>query len=366
MPAKLTQEQFINKANSKHDNYYDYSLVNYTKAQTKVKIICPKHGEFEQQPNNHLFGQGCVWCMGDNVRSARTLSHYQFISKLKGMQPDLYDELIFKEEYVKNYDKIILGTKYGDVKISPNLLLRGVYPCISNAVNPKEYILNYIKINNPKLYDNIIEISGNYNGVMSKINIKTIYGVVNITPDSIFQGSGFDIRSAIDRNEYFLNYIKINHPKYIDKDFKLISNVKGNKDLIEFSLSSGNYITTLDSLMNGYFSDESPKGIFNIATMKRNKNVFLKTPCYIYKIRLFNNSESFYKIGIITKDIKVRFRSFPYKYEVLEIISINLYDAYVIEQEIHNHLKEYKYTPQIKFGGYTECFTKIDLKQDIL
>jgi hypothetical protein len=123
--------------------------------------------------------------MGDNVRSARTLSHHQFISKLKCMQPDLYDELIFKEEYVKNYDKIILGTKYGDVKISPNLLLRGVYPCISNAINPKEYILNYIKINNFKLYDKIIEIQGDYKGVMNKINIQTIYGVVNITPDNI-------------------------------------------------------------------------------------------------------------------------------------------------------------------------------------
>jgi len=360
MPAKLTQEQFIYRANNKHNNYYDYSLVNYIKAQTKVKIICPKHGEFEQQPNNHLFGQGCIWCMGDNVRSARTLSHHQFILKLKDIQPDLYDELTFKEEYVKNYDKIILGTKYGDVKISPNLLLRGIYPCISNAINPKEYILNYIKINNFKLYDKIIEIQGDYKGVMNKINIQTIYGVVSITPDNIFKGLGFDIRSAIDRNEYFLNYIRINQPKYIDKNFKLLSKVKGNKDLITFSLNDNKYIATIDSLMNGYFSDESPKGVFNTTTMERNKNVFLKTPCFIYKIRLFDNNENFYKVGITTKDIKTRFRSFPYSYEMLEIISINLYDAYIIEQEIHNHLKEYKYNPQIKFGGHTECFTKIN------
>jgi hypothetical protein len=360
MPAKLTQEQFVNKANIKHNNYYDYSLVNYINANIKVKIICPKHGEFEQQPNNHLFGQRCVKCMGDNVRSARTLSHHQFVSKLKNIQPDLYDELTFKEEYVKNYDKIILGTKYGDVKISPNLLLRGVYPCISNAINPKEYILNYIKINNFKLYDKIIEIQGDYKGVMIKINIQTIYGVVSITPDNIFKGLGFDIRSAIDRNEYFLNYIKINQPKYINKNFKLLSKVKGNKDLIKFSLNNNKYTATIDSLMSGYFSDESPKGVFNTATMERNKNMFLKTPCFIYKIRLFNSNESFYKVGITTKDIKIRFRSFPYSYEVLEIISINLYDAYIMEQEIHNQLKEYKYKPQIKFGGNTECFTKIN------
>lgn len=360
MPSKLTQEQFINKASKKHNNFYNYSLVNYINAVIKIKIICPKHGEFEQQPNNHLFGQGCISCMGDNVRSARKLTHHDFIKKLKYKQPELYELISFKEEYKGSNEKILLGTKYGDVSISPNRLLRGTKPCISNSTNPKKYILNYIRINNPKLYDKIIEIQGDYKGVMNKINIQTIYGVVSIKPDNIFKGLGFDLRSAIDRDEYFLNYIKINQPKYFNKKFKLLSKVKGNRDLIKFSLNNNNYIATIDSLMNGYFSDESPKGTFNTTIMERNKNMFLKTPCFVYKIRLFNNNESFYKVGITTKDIKIRFRSFPYDYEVLEIISINLYDAYIIEQEIHNHLKEYKYKPQIKFGGNTECFTKIN------
>jgi len=359
MPRKQTQEQFIEKAKNKHNAYYDYSCVKYINSQTKVKIICPKHGSFEQQPSNHLFGQGCIKCMGDNVRKARKLTHHDFIKKLKQKQPKLFELIYFKEEYKLNDKKLLLGTEYGDVKISPNSLLRGVYPCISNAINPKEYILNYIKINNFKLYNKIIEIQGDYNGIMNKIDIQTIYGVVSITPDNIFKGLGFDIRSAIDRNEYFLNYIKINQPKYIDKNFKLLSKVRGNKDLIKFSLNSNKYTATTDSLMNGYFSDEKPKGIFNTTTMKRKKNIFSKIPCFVYKIRLFNDNENFYKIGITTKDIKTRFRSFPYNYEVLEIISINLYDAYVIEQETHNHLKEYKYKPQIKFGGSNECFTKI-------
>ena len=36
MPTKLTQEQFINKAKYKHNNYYDYSLVNYKTGKDKV------------------------------------------------------------------------------------------------------------------------------------------------------------------------------------------------------------------------------------------------------------------------------------------------------------------------------------------
>ena len=81
MPAKLTQEQFIEKAIKKHNGLYDYSLVKYIYAQTKVKIVCPTHGEFEQQPNNHLFGQRCIWCMGDNVRKARKFTKEQWIEK---------------------------------------------------------------------------------------------------------------------------------------------------------------------------------------------------------------------------------------------------------------------------------------------
>jgi hypothetical protein len=109
MPAKLTQEQFISKANIKHNNYYDYSLVNYINANTKVKIICPKHGEFEQQPNNHLFGQRCIKCMGDNVRKARISNLDEFISKSKKIHGDRYDYSQVK--YKTGKDKVIIVCK---------------------------------------------------------------------------------------------------------------------------------------------------------------------------------------------------------------------------------------------------------------
>jgi len=45
-----------------HKDKYDYSKVNYKNAKSKVIIICPIHLEFEQTPNNHLDGQGCPKC----------------------------------------------------------------------------------------------------------------------------------------------------------------------------------------------------------------------------------------------------------------------------------------------------------------
>lgn len=57
-----TVEEFIVNANKKHSGRYDYSLVDYINANTKVKIICLEHGEFEQVANKHLKGCGCPKC----------------------------------------------------------------------------------------------------------------------------------------------------------------------------------------------------------------------------------------------------------------------------------------------------------------
>ena len=60
----LDLKYFIEKATAIHDNRYDYSKVNYVSSQSKVTIICPVHGEFQQKPSGHLNGNGCPKCLG--------------------------------------------------------------------------------------------------------------------------------------------------------------------------------------------------------------------------------------------------------------------------------------------------------------
>ena len=62
-------EQFIEKAKKIHCDKYDYSLVNYQGNKIKVKIICPVHGIFEQKPNDHLNGKGCKFCAGNTIKA---------------------------------------------------------------------------------------------------------------------------------------------------------------------------------------------------------------------------------------------------------------------------------------------------------
>lgn len=45
-----------------HGSKYDYSKVVYKNNKTKVRIICPEHGEFWQTPDNHMNGKGCPHC----------------------------------------------------------------------------------------------------------------------------------------------------------------------------------------------------------------------------------------------------------------------------------------------------------------
>lgn len=56
------REEFIQKAKQVHGDKYDYSKVEYINSSTKVCIVCPKHGEFWQTPTHHLSGQGCKKC----------------------------------------------------------------------------------------------------------------------------------------------------------------------------------------------------------------------------------------------------------------------------------------------------------------
>jgi hypothetical protein len=62
---RLSKERlthFLELAKAVHGHIYDYSWVKYIDNKTPV-IICPKHGEFRQRPENHtIMRQGCPKC----------------------------------------------------------------------------------------------------------------------------------------------------------------------------------------------------------------------------------------------------------------------------------------------------------------
>ena len=55
-------QDFIKKAKLLHGDLFSYKEVDYRGADTKIEIICKKHGSFFQSPHNHLKGSGCPRC----------------------------------------------------------------------------------------------------------------------------------------------------------------------------------------------------------------------------------------------------------------------------------------------------------------
>lgn len=94
----ITHEEFIERANIKHNNKFDYSLVDFKTNKDYVKIICPIHGIFEQRVDMHLNRNGCPKCTGKN----RTKEEFiQLANKIHGNK---YDYSM--SEYINSEHKI--------------------------------------------------------------------------------------------------------------------------------------------------------------------------------------------------------------------------------------------------------------------
>lgn len=81
-----TTEDFVKRSKKKHKNKYDYTDTLYLDGQTKVKINCPRHGDFYILPHAHLRGPGgCLGC------KTGKLSQIEFIKRSKKLFPRKYD-----------------------------------------------------------------------------------------------------------------------------------------------------------------------------------------------------------------------------------------------------------------------------------
>lgn len=83
-------EEFIRRAREVHGDRYDYSKTEYVNNATKVKIICPVHGVFEQLPSKHLAGQGCPDRSHRMAKSAPA-KLAEFVAKARAVHGDRYD-----------------------------------------------------------------------------------------------------------------------------------------------------------------------------------------------------------------------------------------------------------------------------------
>jgi len=196
MPGKKTKEEYIEEAKKVHDNRFDYSLIkDLPKRDTRVDIICPLHGIFEQSFHKHLQGNSCKKCSNERVaKEIIERAKQKFKQEAELLHNNIYD--YSKSIYISATDNIIIicGT-HGEFEQTPNSHLNG-NGCKKCAIENTKLRMSIpwetYKLQLEKLYNNIYDYSKvEWKGVDEKIIvICKIHGEFIIRPQDHKHGRG--------------------------------------------------------------------------------------------------------------------------------------------------------------------------------
>jgi hypothetical protein len=208
-----SKELFIKQAKNAHGDLYDYSLVEYKNSKTKVKIICNKHGIFEQHPHHHIAGKKCYMCVGKNKTNSI------FINECKKIHGDLYDYSL--TEYKKSSEKVkIICGEHGIFLQTPDNHLKGnkCYECLKSKKMDNEA---FIKKANKKHGNKYDYIKTNYINSKTKVIILcNLHGEFIQEPGNHLYKSGCPICSESCGEREIRNYLIEKNIKYeIEKTF---------------------------------------------------------------------------------------------------------------------------------------------------
>ena len=128
-------DEFIKKSRLVHGDKYDYSKVEYKYSRISVIIVCKIHGDFEQIPNRHLTGSGCIECSRINSANKRTSNTDEFIKKSRVVHGDKYDYSKAEYKYSKENVKIIckIHGEFEQTPIAHYNSCRGCPKCSNNG-----------------------------------------------------------------------------------------------------------------------------------------------------------------------------------------------------------------------------------------
>lgn len=124
---KLDTKRFIKRSMELHGDKFDYSKTIYSDIKSSITLICPIHGKFSTNADNHLASLtsgGCKKCKYESSSKANSLSLKEFKSKANKIWNKQYD--YSKVNYVNGHTKVTIACKkHGDFIQSPSSHLNG-------------------------------------------------------------------------------------------------------------------------------------------------------------------------------------------------------------------------------------------------
>jgi hypothetical protein len=214
----MTTLDFIEKAKELHGDTYDYSDVHYITAKTNITIICKKHGKFVLTPNKHLQKRGCQLCSKTNQYDEKRDSLEDFVTKSKEAHGDRYDYT--NTRYINSTTRVnIICKEHGEFLQMPSVHKNGM-GCQKCGKNHKP--------SNDEFIEKALEFHGetyDYSNVVyvnnsSPVNIVCkLHGMFKQRPDCHLRGGCYQCRNET---------IKLQKRKTVDVFIQESKEVHGN------------------------------------------------------------------------------------------------------------------------------------------
>jgi hypothetical protein len=336
------------------------------------------------------------------------------------VRPELEGMLNPEEEILGFKKPYLFRHKYGLVRCKIQTLMTGTTITLNHALDKKAYLIAWFKDKMPKKskqYEIVDIIPNNSRQVI----IKNKYGLLKVYIPDLFKCDNHDIRAAVDKTKYWLNYLA--DRRKLDYDYSKVI-YRAKKAKVEIVCSKhGSFFQFPDSHEKGhgcihcgkdtlfikvidrlhlvkklhkdkytYDIDESKTlgdhiniycplhgkfkqkftthavgaGCPSCANISRRMGIFKtgledaeKIDSSLYIIKFSSEDEVFYKVGITTS-LKKRLNDYgktAYEKEVISHQPYNLVDASILENRILREFSSFKYTPKKHFAGYTECLS---------
>ena len=297
---------WIELAKEVHGDNYDYS--NATVKNSKITYLCKKHGVITQSVSQHVRNRSkCRECWVDGLNGKLRLSNQSAIKMLRDKHGGRYDYTLVEYRGNKKPVKIICAS-HGLFEQRFDHHRDGAHcqEC-ANEVR-SQHLLHSVK----DFVNQSITVHGN------KYSYHDVVSIQRKTKVSIFCNeceSTFKQRVDIHLNGHGCP-----------------------------SCNTGEVI--------GFKKSE----FVELARIKNNGNAIF------YIIKCYKDEEVFYKVGITTNSINVRYKGskMPYGYDIIKEIKAEANKVWELEKECIRKNTKNHYTPLMPFNGYAkECFSKL-------
>lgn len=231
----MTIQEYINKANIKHNGFYDYSKVTFVKRDDRITIICPIHGEFTLTARNHLDGAICPQCKKEqlhqkNVDALKT----RFFNQCQKLYGGFYDYT--KSIFERREDNIIVICPiHGEFTINVKSHMEGAIcpQCrkIIKKTRPKLTNEQFIKKCQDKYGDKFTYENTNFIDYNTPIKVNCVkHGEIEVAPKHFLYDSKYGCKLCSSESQQLTYETFLEKAKKIHHNMYDYSKVKYNNN----------------------------------------------------------------------------------------------------------------------------------------